>query len=172
MSKKLPLLTLEEIAAQIFFLRGQRVMLDHDLSKLYGVPTKVLCQAVKRNIKRFPEDFMYLLTRKEDAILRSQIVTSSWGGRRYLPSAFTEQGVAMLSSVLKSQRAIEVNIRIMRAFVRFKEFLLAHKEIAQKLEKLASKVERHDKEINTIFNAIRQLIQTSEKPQRMIGFHP
>lgn len=99
-------------------------------------------------------------------------MTSSWGGRRYSPCAFTEQGVAMLSGVLKSHRAIRVNIRIMRAFVRFKEFLLAHKELAQKLEKLASKVEKHDEEINAIFDAIRQLIQTPEKPKPMIGFHP
>jgi MinD-like ATPase involved in chromosome partitioning or flagellar assembly len=99
-------------------------------------------------------------------------VTSSWGGRRYLPYAFTEQGVAMLSSILKSQRAIEVIIQIMRAFVRFKEFLLVHKNLAQKLEKVASRVEKHDEEIKGIFDAIRQLMQVPEKPRQMIGFHP
>jgi len=172
MKKPLLSLKVEEIATSIFLVRGQRVMLDHDLARLYGVSTKVLLQAVKRNIERFPSDFMYSLTVKEAANLRSQIVTSSWGGRRYLPHAFTEQGVAMLSGVLKSRRAIEANIRIMRAFVRFKEFLLAHRELAQKLDKLASKIERHDKEINAVFDAIRQLMQIPEKPKKMIGFHP
>ena len=165
-------LGVEDIAEAIFFLRGQRVILDQDLAALYGVPLKTLTQAVKRNAKRFPEDFTYHLTKQEVMNLRSQIVTSSWGGRRYLPYAFTEQGVAMLSGVLKSPRAIEVNIRIMRAFVRFKEFLLAHKELAQKLDKLASKIEKHDEEINVIFDAIRRLMQAPEKPKPMIGFHP
>lgn len=155
MSKILLSITIEEIAASIFFLRGQRVMLDHDLARLYGVSTKALLQAVRRNRARFPRDFMYHLTKKEVSNLRSQFVTSSWGGRRYLPYAFTEQDVAMLSSVLKSQRAIQVNIRIMRVFVSFKGFLLAHKDLARKIDKLASKVEKHDKEINAIFNAIR-----------------
>jgi len=147
-------------------------MPDHDLARFYGVSTKVLLQAVRRNRARFPRDFMNLLTKKEVSNLRSQLVTSSWGGRRYLPYAFAEQGVGMLSSVLKNQRAIQVNIRIMRAFVSFKGFLLAHKDLAREIDKLASKVEKHDKEIKAIFNAVRQLIQTPEKPRRMIGFHP
>lgn len=172
MSQTYSSLTTEEIASAIFFLRGQRVMLDCDLARLYGVPTKSLLQSVKRNSERFPADFMYPLTRKEVAILRSQFVTSSWGGRRYLPYAFTEQGVAMLSSVLKSRQAIEVNIRIMRTFVRFKAFLLAHKELAKKLDKLSSKIEKHDEEIESIFSAIRRLMQFPEKPRRMIGFQP
>ncbi len=172
MTKTSPSFSIEEIAASILFFRGQRVMLDHDLARLYGVSTKALLQAVKRNKGRFPSDFMYVLTRQEVVNLRSQIVTSSWGGRRYLPCAFTEQGVAMLSSVLRSRRAIQMNIRIMRAFVRFKEFLLAHKELAQKLDKLESKIEKHDEEISVIFDAIRQLIQAPEKPNPMIGFHP
>ena len=147
-------------------------MLDQDLAKLYGVPLKALTQAVKRNTMRFPSDFIYHLTQQEVISLRSQFVTSSWGGRRYLPYAFTEQGVAMLSGVLKSRRAIEVNIRIMRAFVRFKEFLLAHKELAQKIDKIAAKTEKHDEEIDAIFDAIRQLMQVPEKPRQLIGFHP
>lgn len=174
MTKTLLPLSIEEIAASILFLRGQRVMLSHDLARLYGIPTKVLLQAVKRNKGRFPQDFMYVLTRQEVAILRSQIVTSSWGGRRYQPYAFTEQGVAMLSSVLKSRQAIQMNIRIIRAFVKFKEFLLAHKELAQKLEKLGQKIEKHDDEIQAIFEAIRQLMNppVTEKPRQFIGFHP
>jgi len=112
------LMPVERIENRIFMIRGQKVMMDHHLAELYGVKTKVLLQAVKRNIKRFPSDFMFQLEESEYGLLRSHFVTSSWGGRRYLPYVFTEQGVAMLSSVLKSERAIEVNIIIMRAFVR------------------------------------------------------
>jgi len=137
-----------------------------------GVETRALVQAVKRNIDRFPKDFMFQLSEKEYKNLKSQIVISRWGGaRRSRPYAFTEQGVAMLSSVLKSKRAIQVNIAIMRAFVKLRQILSTHKELANKLKELERKIEKHDKEIQLIFNAIRQLMITSEKPKRKIGFH-
>jgi len=129
----------EVVATKILLVRGRKVMLDRDLAEMYGVKTKVLLQSVKRNAKRFPEDFMYQLIKQEVAILRSQNVTSRWGGRRYLPYVFTEQGVAMLSTVLNSERAIQVNIAIMRAFVKLREVLLTHKDLAQKLEELERK---------------------------------
>ena len=158
-SKIFKLIPTEHIEGRIFVIRGHKVILDSDLAELYGVPTKVLIQAVKRNIKRFPSDFMYQLTRQEVANLRSQIVTSKGrGGRRYFPYVFTEQGVAMLSSVLKSERAIQVNIAIMRAFVRLRQILSTHKELAEKLAELEAKVSKHDKEIQAIFEVIRQLM--------------
>jgi hypothetical protein len=191
-------LSVEVIATRIYLIRGQRVMLDKDLARLYGVSVKALNQAVSRNSKRFPGDFMYQLTRQEVAYLRSQIVTSntepsmaqevtnlksqsvtssselieqydvsklefqsgisSRGGRRYLPYAFTEQGVAMLSSVLNSERAIQVNIVIMRAFVKLKELLLTHKDLAEKIAALEKKYANHDDKIQLIFEAIKQLL--------------
>ena len=168
----------EAIESRIFVIRGQRVMMDSDLARLYGVKAKALLQAVKRNIERFPEDFMFQLNGTEHEILRSQFVTSSWGGRRYLPYAFTEQGVAMLSSVLNSKRAIQVNIAIMRAFVRLREILLTHKDLAAKIEALELKYKNHDMKlsendtnIQAIFDAIRQLMSPpSEPPKRQIGF--
>jgi len=160
------------IEQRIFIIRGQKVMIDQDLAELYVVPTKILIQAVKRNVQRFPFDFMFQLTSKEVVNLRSQIVTSSWGGRRYRPYVFTEQGVAMLSSILKSKRAILVNVAIMRAFVRLREFLLTHKELAHQLAELERKVDLHDQEIRSIFEAIRQLMAPPpEPPKRKIGFH-
>ena len=134
--------SLELIEQKIFLIRKQKVMLDHDLADLYAVPTKVLKQAVTRNIRRFPDDFMFVLTAHEHQILRSQIVTSrssGWGGTRYAPMAFTEQGVAMLSSVLNSERSIEVNIQIMRAFVRLRQMLATNADLALKLEALEQK---------------------------------
>ena len=145
-------------------------MLDRDLAKLYGIKTKVLKQAVKRNAKRFPVDFMFELTKEEFEILRSQIVTSSWGGIRYSPMVFTEQGVAMLSSVLKSDRAIQVNIQIMRVFSKLRQVLAAHKELAHKLNELERKITQHDGEIATIFEAIRQLMAPPESTRKKIGF--
>jgi hypothetical protein len=133
-------------------------MLDSDLAELYGVPTKVLNQAVSRNKDRFPEDFMFQLSDQEFANLRSQIVTSSWGGRRYLPLVFTEQGVAMLSSVLNSDRAILVNIAIMRAFVKLRELLATHRDVALRLEELEKRFQRHDGQIREVFDAIRALL--------------
>ena len=161
------------VAKRIFVIRGQKVMLSTHLAELYGVPVKVLIQAVKRKKERFPNDFMFQLTPKEFINLKSQFVTSSWGGlRRAHPYAFTEQGVAMLSSVLNSERAIRVNIAIMRAFVKFKEVLFAHKELSHKLEELQQRVGRHDKEIRMIFEAIRRLMREEEKPKTPMGFQP
>ena len=137
----------EKIESKIFLVRGKRVMLDKDLAELYDVETRSLIQAVKRNLDRFPEDFMFHLNEKEFENLRSQIVISSWGGRRHLPYAFTEQGVSMLSSVLNSKRAIQVNIQIMRIFTKLREVIASNKEIMQKLNQLENKVERHDSEI-------------------------
>lgn len=161
------------IEQKIFLIRGQRVMLDKDLAELYGVSTKRLNEQVRRNIKRFPSDFMFQLNKEEAAWVRSHFATLKKGGHfRYFPYAFTEQGVAMLSSVLNSERAIEVNIAIMRAFVRLREFLATHKELAAKLGELESKVGKHDQEIKVIFEAIRQLMTPPpEKPKPKIGFH-
>jgi len=166
------IIAVELIATKILFIRGHRVMLDRDLAQLYEVETKQLVRQIKRNIERFPEDFMYQLTKEEVINLRCQIGTSSWGGIRYLPYVFTEQGVAMLSSVLKSRRAIQVNILIMRAFVKIKEILLTHKDLAIKLEALERKYANHDKKIRAIFEAIKQLLQPPPVEQkRRIGFH-
>jgi phage regulator Rha-like protein len=163
----------EIIEQKIFMIRGHRVMLDKDLAELYGVSVKRLNEQVKRNTRRFPTDFMFLLTRQEVMNLRSQIATSSWGGRRYFPYAFTEQGVAMLSSVLNSERAIEVNIAIMRAFVRLRQILSTDKELAYKLKELEHKIEKHDEDIQAIFDAIRKLMALPPvKPKPLIGFHP
>jgi len=158
-------LCIEAVAAKILVIRGKKVMLDRDLAELYGVKTKVLSQNVKRNGKRFPNDFMYQLTREEFANLRSQFVTSSWGGKRYLPCVFTEQGVAMLSSVLNSERAIEVNIAIMRAFIRIREVLATNTDLAAKIDLLEKrckthdgKLLEHDSQIAMIFEAVRQLL--------------
>ena len=146
-------------------------MLDRDLALLYGVSVKVLIQAVKRHKNRFPADFMYQLTKEEVANLKSQIVTSSWGGRRKLPHVFTEQGIAMLSSVLNSERAIQVNIAIMRAFVALKEFLLTHKELADKVAELEQKVGVHDESIQMIFEAIKKLLEPPPiEEKRITGF--
>jgi len=158
----------DRIAAAIQIIRGQRVMLDRDLAELYGVATKVLIQAVKRNADRFPGDFMFQLTEQEFNNLRSQIVTSSWGGRRYPPFAFTEQGVAMLSSVLRSERAIHVNIEIMRAFVRLRQLLASNAEMARKLATLEKK---YDAQFKVVFDAIRELMTPpGPKKKRPIGF--
>jgi hypothetical protein len=148
------------------------VMLSTHLADLYGVVPKVLIQAVKRNMERFPEDFMFQLSAVEYENLKSQIVTSSWGGlRRARPYAFTEQGVAMLSSVLRSKRAIQVNVGIMRAFVRLREILSTHKELAHRLDELETRMAEHDKNIVAVFEAIRQLMNPPLELQRKkIGF--
>jgi hypothetical protein len=171
-SKTTAIVPVEQIADSIRILRGHKVLLDANLATLYGVSTGVLIQAVKRNIERFPEDFMFQLTAAEWAALRSQFVISNdgRGGRRYAPYAFTEQGVAMLSSVLKSSRAIAVNIEIMRALVRMRELLASNKELAQKLDQLERKVSTHDQAITGILKAIRELMQPPETKKRPIGF--
>jgi len=161
----------EQIARTIFVLRDQKVLLDADLAKLYGVTTGNLNKAVNRNRDRFPADFMFRLTAKEARNLRFQFGISSWGGRRTLPYAFTEQGVAMLSSILNSARAVNVNIAIMRAFVKLRRALETNRELAQKFSKLERRVGKHDEEIAAILEAIRQLMTPREKPGREIGFH-
>lgn len=170
-SKQLPI-PVERIEKTILLVRGQKVMLDSDLAKLYGVTTKRLNEQVRRNASRFPSDFMFRLDEKEASALRSQIATSkkARGGRRYLPYVFTEQGVAMLSSVLNSERAIEVNIAIMRVFVRLREMMATHKESAIKLGELEERIQEHDEQIVAIFEAIRQLMTSPEPPRRKIGF--
>jgi hypothetical protein len=159
----------ESIVSKIIFLRGEKVLLDRDLAVLYGVETKVLKQAVRRNIRRFPSDFMFELSKEEFEDWRSQFVTSNSVkmGLRYNPMAFTEQGVAMLSSVLKSERAIEVNIAIMRAFVRLRQMLASNEELARKLEEMEKK---YDEQFKVVFDAIRALMAPPEKKKRKIGF--
>jgi hypothetical protein len=167
---------LQNIVARIVLVRGCKVLLDRDLAELYGVSTKALVQAVKRNIERFPSDFLFLLKQQELTHLKSQIVTSSWtartwGGPRKMPYAFTEQGVAMLSSVLRSRRAVAVNIAIMRAFVRLREIAGANAELGKKLDELERRVSGHDDAITGIVRAIRELAAPMEiKPKRRIGF--
>ena len=188
------MISVDTITQSILLLRGQKIILDTVLADLYGVETRVLTQAVKRNLNRFPEDFMFQLTAEEAERLRSQIVTlknrreeqqtveeterlrsqfvtsNQRGGRRYLPYAFTEQGVAMLSSVLRSDRAVRVNIEIMRAFVRLRQMLEGHKELARKLENLEKK---YDVQFKVVFDAIRQLMEPpASKKNRSIGFAP
>lgn len=165
----------ENIARQIYFIRGEKVMLDVDLAQLYQVETRVLKQAVRRNIESFPDDFMFSLSKKEWKLLTSQFVILEKGrgrGRyaKYLPFAFTEQGVAMLSGVLKSQRARDVNITIMRTFVRMRKLMETHSKLAGQLKKLESRLDKHDKAIFAIFEAIRQLMQPQNPPRRKIGF--
>ena len=159
-----------QVERRILLIRGQKVMLDADLAELYGVPTKSLNLAVKRNAERFPEDFMFQLTGDEAAGLRFHLETSKSGrgGRRYRPYAFTEQGVAMLSSVLRSLRAVQVNIAIMRTFVRLREMLLSHADLARKLAALENK---YDAQFKVVFDAMRELMQPSTPPRREIGFH-
>ena len=168
-SKKL---LVEEIAALIHFIRWKRVMLDSALADLYGVETKGINRAVKRNPERFPDDFYFQLSNQEVIDLKCQIGTSSsWGGRRRsTPYAFTEQGVAMLSGVLQSQEAATVNVQIMRAFIAMREALSAHVELARKLEQLEYRLGHHDDEISALFEAIRQLMIPPSKPKRRIGF--
>jgi hypothetical protein len=157
-----PAVPLELVERLIYVVRGQRVMFDADLARLYGVPTKALLQAVKRNASRFPLDFMFQTNRQEFADLRSQIVTSSdaHGGRRYLPYAFTEWGVAMLSSVLNSERAVQVNIAVIRTFVRLRQLLAANRAVAG-----------HDTAIQNLFDAIRAMLAAPPGPKRLIGFN-
>lgn len=181
MSKKeLQVLVAEQkILNRIYVIRGQKVMIDQDLSEMYGVETKQLKRQVKRNMGRFPRDFMFELTKKEFENLRSQIGTSSWGGTRYMPMAFTEQGVAMLSSILNSKTAIEVNIRIIRVFTKMREFALTHKEILTQLARLEKEVssnsrntEKNAKDIENIFLVLKELIEKQSSPphRERIGF--
>jgi hypothetical protein len=164
------LIPAERIERSILLIRGQKILLDNDLASLYGVATGRLLEAVKRNAERFPEDFMFQLDAEELDALRSQIaISKSRGGRRYAPYAFTEQGVAMLSSVLRSPRAVAVNIEIMRAFVRLRQMLFSHADLSKKVELFEKK---YDSQFKVVFDALRQLMQPPEaKPKRPIGFH-
>ncbi len=166
MTKIVPI---ESIVSKIIFLRGEKVLLDRDLAELYSVETKVLKQAVRRNIRRFPDDFMFELTKEEFEDWRSQFVTSNRDkmGLRYKPMAFTEQGVAMLSSVLNSNRAIEVNIAIMRAFVQLRKMISSHANLERKLVALEKK---YDQQFRVVFDAIRALMAPPERPKKKIGF--
>jgi len=158
----------ERIEQRIFLLRGQKVMLSPDLAQLYDVEPRALVQAVKRNLERFPVDFVFQLNGREFRSLKSQIVTSSWGGlRRATPYAFTEQGVAMLSSVLRSERAVRVNIEIMRAFVRMRQMLASHADLARKVAALEKK---YDAQFKVVFDAIRELMTPPQPKQIRIGF--
>jgi hypothetical protein len=159
----------ERIERSILLIRGHKVMLDADLAELYGVETRALLQAISRNQKRFPEDFMFQISKEEYELLRSQIVISKKGrgGRRYLPYVFTEQGVAMLSSVLRSERAVQVNIEIMRAFVRLRRMLASNEDLARKLAALEKK---YDSQFRVVFDAIRELMAPPEPNKRKIGF--
>ena len=163
---------MERVADRILSNRGHRMMLDADLAVLYGVTTGALNQAVKRNAERFPGDFMFRLTAEEGAYLKSRIVISNgWGGRRRsLPLAFTEQGVAMLSGVLNSPRAVKVNVAIMRAFVRMREAMSSDRDLARRLDALEKKYAAHDVRITGIFDAIRALMEPPAKPRRRIGY--
>src|SRR6185369_6514027 len=168
---KTDLLSIEKIETAIYFIRGEKVMLDRDLALLYGVQTKILNKAVKRNLQRFPPDFMFQLTEDEAETLRFQIGTSNKrrGGRRYLPYVFTEQGVAMLSGLLNSERAIVVNIEIMRAFVKLRQLLASNTDLAHRLDELESK---YDKQFKIVFVAIRQLMNPRAVKRKPIGFRP
>lgn len=157
----------EIIENKILFLRGKKVMLDKDLATLYRVETFNLNKAVKRNIDRFPEDFMFQLNNEEFKNLIFHFGISSWGGTRKLPYAFTENGVAMLSSVLNSKRAVQVNIQIMRTFTRFREMLLTHKDLKQKIEAMEKK---YDYQFKVVFDTIKQLLEPPQKPKKRIGF--
>jgi hypothetical protein len=169
MSKEI--ISARQITQSIRFLRGQKALLDFDLAALYEVPTGQLNRAVKRNGRRFPSDFMFRLTAKESEILKCQFAISSWGGRRGLLYAFTEQGVAMLSSVPQSERTVKVNIAIMRALVKLREALESNRELAKKFSELEQRVGAHDDEIAAIIDAIRQLLAPAKRWTREIGFH-
>ena len=165
---------IQHVEEKILFIRGNKVMLSNHLARMYGVEPKVLMQAVKRNIDRFPNDFMFQLSEEEFKNLKSQFVTSSWGGaRRARPYAFTEQGIAMLSSVLKSRQAVYINIAIMRAFVRLRQVLATHKDLADRLAALERRMDRKDQEVIALFEAIRKLLAPQpEKNKERMGFHP
>ena len=155
---------IKNIQSKIYEIRNQKVMLDFDLAQLYEVETKVLNQSVKRNPDRFPEDFMFQLTEEEFSNLRSQFVTSSWGGKRYMPYAFTEQGVSMLSSVLKSKKAVQVNISIMRVFVAVKQLILGNTELSKKLEELESK---YNKQFSDVYEALNYLMDIKKADEKI-----
>ncbi len=163
----------EMITRRIYVVRGKKVMLDRDLAELYDVSTKAFNQAIKRNRTRFPADFMFQLSAQESANLRSQFVTSSFGshgGRRYRPHGFTQEGVAMLSSILKSQRAVQVNIAVMRAFVSLREMAVSYANLARKLGALERRCDTHDHHIKLVFETLKRLIREPARPRHRVGF--
>jgi phage regulator Rha-like protein len=170
MDGQISLVPLERIERAIIVVRGEKVMLDSELAEIYGVETRILNQAVRRNINRFPLDFMFQLTVAEEESLRSQIVTSNEGrgGRRYLPYAFTEHGALMLANVLNSERAAQTSVQVVRAFVKLRQMLASNAELARKL---AAMEKKYDAQFKVVFDAIRQLMSPPEKPKREIGFH-
>ena len=172
MADKKLMLPIERIEKTILLIRDQKVILDADLAKLYGVTTTRLNEQVRRNRKRFPDDFMFQLTKEEFKNLKSHFATSSsgWGGRRKLPLAFTEHGAIMVASILNTQNAIEASIFVVRAFIRLRQMLTSHKELTRKLNELEQHLKGHDQQIQAIFEAIRQLMTPSEKPRKKIGF--
>jgi hypothetical protein len=170
MSNELRIIT-KEIEDKIYLIRGYKVMLDSDLADLYRVPTYRLNEQIKRNAKRFPTDFMFRLKEKErDNLISQNAMSSSWGGRRNLPYVFTEHGVLMLSSVLNSDRAVRVNIQIMRTYVKLREMILSNKDILLKLELLEKNVARHDGEIKLVFKYLKELLNPEDPPRKKIGF--
>jgi len=170
MKQKQQVIPDEVVMNKIYLLRNQKVMLDRDLAELYGVETRVLKQQVRRNIESFPSDFMFELTKDEFEYLRSQIVISNRGGTRYTPMVFTEHGVLMLSSVLKSSRARQANIHIMRVYTKIREMLLTHKDLLIKMNALETKVTNQDKSMKQIFAYLKQFIREQDKPKEPIGF--
>jgi phage regulator Rha-like protein len=166
---------LQTIQNLIYDIRGQKVMLDADIAELYGVETRMLNQAIKRNTNRFPKDFMFRLSQKEFTNLKSQIVTSSWGGRRKLPYAFTEHGVTMLASILKSKKAVQMNIAIVRAFIALKQFAINYRELADQIKELKDTTDNHNVQLNQIYNALENLLdekveQKKWEDRERIGF--
>jgi phage regulator Rha-like protein len=161
------IMPIENIVKKIYLFRGQKVMLDSDLAKLYDVETKQLTRQVRRNIERFPKEFMFQLSVREREHLRCQIGASSWGGHRYLPYVFTEYGVAMLSSVLNSKKAIQINVMIIRSFIKIRELLSTHKKLAMKIAQLETK---HDEQFVAVFNALKHLMKEPEREKVRIGF--
>jgi len=162
----------ETVVNNIYEIRGQKVMLDSDLAALYGVPTKRINEQVNRNADRFPDDFMFQLSEKEWQNLKSQIATSSWGGRRKLPYAFTEHGVLMLSSVLNSPQAIQVNIQIVRIFTRLRKLLDSHNELKLEIADIKQHLHNHDKNIELVFTYLDELVQKKAQPRKRIGYKP
>lgn len=160
----------ETVISKIYLFRDQKVMIDSDLAELYGIETRVLNQAVKRNEKRFPSDFMFQLKDVEFENLKSQDASNSWGGRRSLPNAFTEHGVLMLSSVLNSDKAIEVNIQLVRIFTRMREMLLTHKDILLQIEDMRKSVTNQDERIDLIYNYLMEFVKKENQPRKPIGF--
>ena len=170
--KALALIPQETVETRIFLVRGQKVMFDKDLALFYGITTRDLNKTVTRNIERFPADFMFQLSTREFDNLMFHFGTSSWGGTRKKPRVFTEHGILMLSSVVRSKIAIHVNIQIMRAFVKLRKIIAAHKELSDKIAELEQRLSRHDREIQSIFTAIRQLMaEPAQEPKPKIGFH-